>query len=109
MRPAPLAALGVIAYIAFLVATIPAGFVAARVQANAPDRVRVHEANGTLWHGAARVDVAAGPAWMALDNFAWRVRPAELLAGRLAFAIDAQASGATAQGTLARSASKWHA
>lgn len=109
MRPAPLAALGILAYIAFLAATVPASFVASRVQANAPDRIRVHEANGTLWHGAARVDVAAGATWIALDNLAWRLRPAELLAGRLAFAIDAQSSGAAAQGTLARSMSKWHA
>ena len=109
MRPAPLAALGILAYIAFLAATIPATFVAARVQASVPDRVRVHEASGTLWHGAARVDIAAGGTWIALDNLAWRLRPAELLTGRLAFAIDAQASGAAAQGTLARSLSKWHA
>lgn len=109
MRRAPLIAVGIAAYIAFVVATIPASFVAARVQANAPDRIRVHEASGTLWHGAARADVAAGPAWLPLDNLAWRLRPAELFSGRLAFAIDAQAAGATARGTLARGLSKWHA
>jgi general secretion pathway protein N len=103
-------ALGIAGYAIFLVATVPASFVAARVASHVPrDRLRVHEAHGTLWHGAARLDVAAGPSWVPLDNLAWRLKPAELLGGRLAFAVDAQAAGLAAQGTLARGLSKWHA
>ena len=109
MRTLPLAILGVAAYAAFLVATVPARFVAAQLESRARGQVRVHEAHGTAWHGAARAEVAIPGGWMPLDNLAWRLLPGELLHGRIGFAVDAQASGLAAQATVARSASAWHA
>jgi len=108
MRTLTLVVLGVVAYAAFLVATVPARFVAAQVQAHAGDRIRVHEAHGTAWHGAARADVAIPGGWLPLDNLAWRFLPSELARGRIAVALDAQAADLAAQATVARSASSWH-
>jgi general secretion pathway protein N len=110
MRTAPLVALGIAAYAIFVAATVPARWVAAQAESRTRNTVRVHEANGTLWHGAARADVAIpGSGWLPMDNVAWRWQPAELLRGRLAFEVDAQASGLAARGTLARGLSMWHA
>jgi general secretion pathway protein N len=108
MRAAPLAALGIAAYVVFLGATVPASFVASQVEARARDRIRVHEAHGTLWHGAARAEVATAAGWIPIDNLAWRFQAARLLQGRLVFALDAQAAGLAAQGTLARGFAFWH-
>lgn len=108
MRTASLILLGAAGYAAFLVATVPASFVAAQAGPRVRD-VRIHEAHGTLWHGAARAEVNVGSTWLPVESLAWRLEPAALLRGRLAFAVDAQASGATAQGTVARGLSKWHA
>src|SRR6476661_4008405 len=108
MRTLPLVILGVVAYAVFLVATVPARFVASQVQSRASDRIRIHEAHGTAWHGAARADVAIPGGWLPLDNLAWRLLPAELLHGRIAVAVDAQAADLAAQATVARGASMWH-
>lgn len=108
MRPAPLIALGIAAYAVFLAATVPARFAASRLEHNARGQVRVHEAHGTLWHGAARVEIATPAGPLNVDNLAWRFQPARLLQGRIAFAVDLQAAGLAAQGTLLRGISLWH-
>ena len=109
MRAAPLVLLGVVAYAAFAVATMPARFAAAQVEQRARNTLHVHDASGTIWHGAAHAQVDAGGARIALDNVAWRWLPAELLAGRMAFAIDARSGDAQATGVVARSVALWHA
>lgn len=109
MRTAPLVALGIVAYTIFVVATVPASFVAARVENRLRESVRIHEAHGTVWHGAARAEVAVPIGWLPIDSLAWRVQPAELLRGRIAFALDAQAAGLAAQGRIARGLASWHA
>jgi len=109
MRTAPLVLLGVVAYAAFAIATMPARFAAAQLEDRARNVVHVADASGTVWHGAARAQVDAGGASIVLENVAWRWLPAELLSGRMAFAIDARAGEAQVNGTLARSVTRWHA
>lgn len=109
MRTLPLVLLGVAAYATFVVATVPARFVAAQIEERARDRIRIHDATGTAWQGAARAELAVPGGWLPLDKLAWTLRPAELLRGRIALAVDAQAPGLAAQGTIARSAASWHA
>src|SRR5512140_2299898 len=109
MRAPALVAIGLVAYGVVLVATMPARFVAAQIESREPGVLRVHEAHGTVWHGAARVEVALGPAWLPIESLAWRLVPRELLSGRLAFAVDAQAADAAGKGVIARSAAGWHA
>lgn len=109
MRPPSLIAVGVVAYGAFLVATMPASFLAARIEARQGDAVHVHEAHGTVWHGAARMDVALAGSRVPIDSIAWRFAPGRLLSGRLAFNVDAQSAGASAKGVIARGPADWHA
>jgi general secretion pathway protein N len=109
MRTAPLVALGLAAYVAFAIASVPARFVAAQVENRADGAVHVHEAHGTLWQGAAGVDVAIAGGQVALDNVAWRFLPAQLLRGRVAFAVDARSPALSGQGTIGRDVSSWHA
>ncbi|HET7402103.1 MAG TPA: type II secretion system protein N [Usitatibacter sp.] len=109
MRAAPLVLLGVVAYAAFALATMPARFAAAQLEDRARNAVHIADASGTVWHGAARAQVDAGGASIVLDNVAWRWLPAELASGKLAFAIDARAGDAQLNGTVARSLALWHA
>lgn len=91
MRAASLAALGLAAYSAFLVATIPAGYVAAQVQSSMPGKFQVSDAQGTIWRGSARVRVGQiGPT---LDRVEWKIVPARLLSGELAFRVHATGEG----------------
>jgi general secretion pathway protein N len=88
---------------------MPARFAAAELEKRAGNAIHIPEANGTIWHGAARAQVEAGGARITLDNVAWRWLPAELLSGRMAFAIDARSGEAQATGIVARSTALWHA
>jgi general secretion pathway protein N len=109
MRAAPLAALGIAAYAAFLVATMPAAFVLSRAQQALPGKLEVREAIGTAWHGAARV-VATMPAGdLPVERLEWHWRPARLAAARFAFDIFAEAKGLRARFEGARAPSQWEA
>lgn len=109
MRLPAIAGLGAAAYAAFLVATVPATWVAARLAQASQGRVQLLEANGTLWRGAARavLDTAAGT--VKLDRVEWTFRPARLFAGRLAFEANAASPGLMAHGEFGRSPSAWQA
>ncbi len=100
VRPAAFAALGLLAYLAFLAATVPASFVAQRMAD--PGRIDIRDARGTLWHGAARLRVATPAGALAIESLRWRWLPARLVAGRLAFAVDASAAGVQATGEVER-------
>ncbi len=93
MRPASLALLGVAAYGVFLAATVPARWVEARIAAAAPGRYQALAVNGTLWKGDAQAVVNAPGGTLVIDRFEWTFRPARLLQGRLAFAIDVKGAG----------------
>ncbi len=103
-------ALGGVAYITFLAATVPASFVAARVFDQTQGAVQVSDAKGTLWRGEAkaRVVVRRGSP-VDVDALAWSFRPARLASGRLAFEVRARASGVDASLEAARGFGGWHA
>lgn len=109
MRPLTLAALGAAAYAVFLVALMPASYVAARLEASTGGGVQVHEAAGSIWsgHGRATLATPAGP--LAVEHVEWRFLPARLLAGRLAFSVTGRSSGLETRAELARSLSMWEA
>ncbi len=90
MRVPAIAALGIAAYAAFLLATVPARFAAAHVEVPG---LAIRDAQGTVWRGSARADIATGAGAVALERVRWRWRPARLAAGELAFAVEADAPG----------------
>ena len=81
-------ALGVVAWLVFLVATVPAD----RALALAPPipGVAIGSVQGTLWHGRAGRVVAKG---VALERVRWQFRWLPLFAGRAEFDLQARLAG----------------
>ena len=107
MRVRAIAALGIAAYVVFLVATAPASVVAARVSAAAPGHVEFTDTSGTLWHGSARARVTAPGATLMLETLEWRLVPARLAAGKVAFDVKTAARGLDARLQIGRGLTNW--
>ena len=107
MRLPAIAALGAVAYAVFLVATMPAAFVLARAQDAQPGKLEVHEAHGTAWRGHAKVTLTTPGGAVPVDRVEWRLLPARLALGRIAFDIGASAPGIEARYEGARSLTRW--
>jgi general secretion pathway protein N len=84
---APASGLG--AFAAALVAFAPATLVDARLERASEGRVRVAEAQGSLWSGAGWIEIrdADGRAGVA-KRLRWRVLPGSLLRGRLVAEVE---------------------
>jgi general secretion pathway protein N len=104
-RVAALAALGLAAYVVFLVAMLPARVVTSRLAL--PPGLSLEAVEGTAWNGAARVAWRQGGAGVVLDRVQWRLQPLALLSGRVAYAIDAEARGLQGHARVARSLGAW--
>lgn len=78
----PLIALGAGAYLAFLIATFPAG---AAYRWFVPESVVLAAPEGTLWRGGASGGSAGG---LSATEIHWRIRPWALLAGRVGGALE---------------------
>lgn len=109
MRAFRLVLLGVAAYGAFLVATLPASVVAPRVAAATKGQATLVDAGGTVWNGSARVAIAARGAAFTLDEVRWEFLPSRLLAGRAAFAVTARLGTLKGEAEVARSPLAWRA
>jgi general secretion pathway protein N len=107
MRSKTLAALGVAAYLVFLAFTMPANFIAARVRAAAPGTIEVSETKGSLWNGSTSARIAAPGGHLIFDRIEWRFVPERLMAGRLAFDVNAVGHGIAGHGQLARGLTRW--
>ena len=77
-------ALGVGAYLAFTLATVPAGTV---VRWFAPPVAKLSGIQGTLWSGAA---ASADVNGLMLQDLRWRLHPGPLLLGRLSASVEAR-------------------
>ncbi len=83
-----LAALGFAAYLIALVLTAPAGLLDSRFAGLSDGRLRLSEARGLLWSGSGRLDLrAANGRGLLSEELRWRLLPAHLLQGRLAFEL----------------------
>jgi len=105
MRAGSLAILGIAAYSALLVATMPARWAAERLGLRG--NVALHSVTGTIWRGDAQAVVAIGGGTFTVDRLAWDFRPARLLQGRLAYDVTAQGAGFDAKGEAARTFGGW--
>jgi hypothetical protein len=77
------------AYIIGLIAIAPATLVDAILQGASNGRLRLAEAQGSLWSGAGWIEIRdAGGRNGVAKNLAWHVQPASLLRGRLVLEID---------------------
>jgi general secretion pathway protein N len=91
--------LGLGAYVAFTLATFPAG---TALRWFAPPEVTFAGVGGTLWSGSAASCAAAG---FRAEALRWRVRPASLLLGRISANIEARVPGGFLAGDLIASPS----
>jgi len=107
MRALWLAVLGVAAYAAFLVGTMPASVLLARGHGALPAKYEVRGSAGTAWRGRADVVVSTAGGSLHLEILEWRWLPAALLGGRMAFAIHARAPGLDARYEGGRSLARW--
>jgi len=107
MKPSRALALGLVAYGVFLVATLPAAFVAGPVGKVSNGQVRLANAAGTVWNGAAKLELALPRLAATVDEVRWNFLPTRLAAGRLAFAVEARAAGLTANLEIARGPLAW--
>ncbi len=103
LRIPALVALGIVAYIVFLVAAIPAGFVAEKLRS--AGMVELDDVSGTIWNGAARASVRLPTGMVTLDSVRWRLLPSRLIAGRVAYAVKAGAKGVDATMNVERALS----
>lgn len=98
MRTVWLVALGIVAYVAFALLLMPARF--ALAHGTLPPGLVLQEVRGTLFHGEARASLAAGGTPIPIDSLAWRFVPSRLLAGKMAYDVDANAPGLQAHARL---------
>jgi general secretion pathway protein N len=107
MRAPAIAALGIAAFVVFLVATTPASFVASQLQRRAAGQVEFLESSGTLWNGRAKARVATPGGPFVVERVDWRFLPSRLAAGRIAFDVNVAASGLDANAQLGRGLTDW--
>lgn len=93
-RPWSLVALGVLAYLAFAIVTLPASVVIPRVQ---PAGVVLAGLDGTVWNGSAQVLQLGGSH---IGSVGWNVHVLPLFALRAAADINLKRTDGFAQGTV---------
>ena len=104
------ALLGLAFYVVFLLAQIPAAFLAQRVAGESRGAVQVQDAAGTLWKGSATariVPLRGSP--VTLERIEWTFRPSRLIAARLAFDVRVAAAGLAGEMEAARGFGGWEA
>src|SRR6187402_3036819 len=106
MRPGSLAILGIAAYSAFLVATMPARWVAERALPG-PGRFALQEVEGTIWHGDAKAAIGGFGGTFTIDRIEWHFQPTRLLQGRLAYGVSVRGAGFEGKTELGRSFGGW--
>lgn len=107
MRTGTLAIVGIAAYFAFLVASVPARWLAPRLEAAASGGFAVSEVDGTLWRGSATALLTAPGGSLVVDRVEWDFLPSRLLQGRLAFGMKLRGAGFEAAGEAGRSLRGW--
>jgi len=103
------AAVGIPAYVLFMVLTTPASFIASRAREATEGRVSFTETEGTLWNGSMRAHVDAPAGTVDFDRIAWRLLPSKLVEARIAFDVEVDSQNARAKAEVLRGWSEWEA
>ena len=107
MKPLGTLLLGTAAYGVFLIATVPAAWLAGRAAGVSQGQVILASAEGTLWKGSARANVATAGIAFSVDQLRWQFLPSRIFAGRIAFAIEGRVAGLEASMEAARGPQEW--
>jgi general secretion pathway protein N len=106
MRAGSYAALAIAAYLAFLVATVPAAFVSTRLQ-GAARGLEISDPQGTIWRGSARMRGVVGATVVTVNALHWRWLPTRVLHGEIAYRTNIELPGFVANLDVARSLAGW--
>lgn len=89
-----LVAIGLVAYVAGLIAMAPATLLDAGLQRASQGKLRLVDVQGTLWSASAQIEVrdAAGRTGMA-KSLTWKLAPESLLRGHLLGQVELEQSG----------------
>jgi general secretion pathway protein N len=93
--------LAVLVYLVLLLAWAPASLLAWALPRFTQQAVMLEQSQGTVWHGSAaglRVQAAGKP--QQLGRVDWRLRPLDLLSGRLGYRLQLAGAGIDAKATL---------
>ncbi|HEY2627471.1 MAG TPA: type II secretion system protein N [Usitatibacter sp.] len=107
MRIRTLAILGIAGYAVFLVATIPATFVASRIASATQGAAEFTDVGGTVWNGSARAMVNAPGGRVAFDRVEWHFAPLELAAGHFAYRVGVDSNAIVVNAVIGRGWSRW--
>ena len=107
--PALVAAIGIPAYLLFMVLAAPASFLAARAAGESDGRLHFSDTQGSLWSGSARAHVDAPGGAYTFDRVEWRLLPGKLAEGRIAFDVAVDSGEARGNVQLLRGWSEWEA
>ena len=89
-----LLAIGLVIYTVALVATVPATLLDASLQRASHGRLRLAEAQGTLWSGSGQIEIRdSGGRTGVAKSFVWRVVPESLLRAHLVCEVGLGQSG----------------
>lgn len=103
--PVLVAAIGIPAYLVFMVLASPASFIAARASAATDGRAQFTDTRGTFWDGSMRAHLDGAT----FDLIAWHFLPAKILEGRIAFDVDFSSKDVSGKARVARGWSDWEA
>lgn len=95
-------AAGIVIYLAALVVTLPAAFLAWSVARASNGTIVIGGASGTLWHGRGELHIHGTAPPLYLGKIEWSIDPWWLAAGRAQIVLDAQGPG-----TSAHTAVRW--
>jgi general secretion pathway protein N len=100
-RGGKLVILGVVAYLVFLLANLPASWLGFALERASRGALSLGEPAGTVWKGSGLLALRSGGAFRGIADIEWRINPLWVLAGRLSVAL----SGAAPEAGLRASVS----
>lgn len=82
-----LAVLGIVAYLVFLLANVPAAWVGFALERSSRGALALGDPAGTLWKGSGLLALRSGGAFRGITDFQWSCNPLSVLTGRLSVAL----------------------
>jgi len=82
-----LAVLGMVAYLVFLLANVPAAWLGFALERSSRGALALGDPAGTLWKGSGLLALRSGGAFRGIADLEWRCNPLSVLTGRLSLAL----------------------
>jgi general secretion pathway protein N len=97
---ARLAVLAAVAYLVFLVATLPAAWFGYALERASGGAIGLGDPGGTVWKGRGALVARSGGGFRRIADIEWRCNPLTIFAGRLGVALSGAAPGASLRASV---------